>query len=339
MKRPYVNLNSDNTIQKMLDALDKSLYMFTAIDGVAGITLNGGLSRGYGDCLSEIDVVIYLHEKQFMEYKNGLYPFALGITMIDGYLYDIKTVSIERELESDYDSIALWDLSYAKITYDPKLQIADFIKQKLSKPVDISYASGFLWSAYWSYKLAGDIWIHRQDALQGHFTFNNAISPLISALFIANYEYVPHEKWLAHMSRSLSWIPENWSERLKKAMDTGDYSIQSLIDRQHCIDCLWREINRKLCDLSGFYSKLDFVQKGSYEMLNRLAKKSEYTLAEWEAVSSLDSLNYEPVHSIFKRMGDMIIFDKNALLSLKPEDMYVWMYEIADQVKERMSAL
>jgi len=339
MKRPYVNLDSKNTVQEMIDALNNSLDMFTALDGVVGITLNGGLSRGYGDYLSEIDVVIYLHEQQFMEYKNGLYPFALGITMIDGYLYDIKTVIFEQELESDYDSIALWDLSYAKIIYDPQLKIAGFIKQKLSKPINISHAGGLLWSAYWSYKLAGDIWIHRNDTIQGHFTFNNAINPLISALFIANNEYIPHEKWLVHMSKSLLWTPENWNERLKGAMSTGDYSVQSLKDRQNYIDCLWREINHKLCDISEFYSKLDFVQKESYETLNRLVKKSEYTLAEWEAVSNLDSLNYEPIHTIFKRTGDTIMINKEALLSLKPEDMYIWMYEIANAVKKNMLTL
>jgi len=336
MERPYVNLNSENMIQKMLEAFNKSLDIFTALDGVVGITLNGGLSRGYGDYLSEIDVVIYLQEHRFMEYKNGLYPFALGITRIDGYLYDIKTANIERELERDYEPVALWDLSYAKIMYDPQSKLADFIKQKLSKTVDISQAGGLLWSAYWSYKLSGNIWIHRQDAVQGHFTLNNAINPLIGALFIANNEYIPHEKWLVHMSKSLSWTPEHWSERLKDAMNTGDFSFQSLVDRQNCIDDLWHEINRRLCDLSGFYSKLDFVQKGNYETLNRLVQKSEYTLAEWEAVSDLDSLNYEPIHSLFKRTGDMIIFSKSALLSLNPEDMYIWMYEIADEVKRDM---
>ena len=164
-------------------------------------------------------------------------------------------------------------------------------------------------------------------------------TPLISALFVANNEYIPHEKWLVHMSGSLSWTPENWSEKLKGAMSTGDYSVQSLIDRQKHIDCLWNEINHKLCDISEFYSKLNFVQKGSYETLSRLVKKSEYTLSEWEAVNSLDSLNYEPIHSIFKRIEDMIILDKNALLSLKPDDMYIWMYEIAAEIRKEMMAV
>lgn len=116
--------------------------------------------------------------------------------MIDGYLYDIKLVNYQEELKRQLDFVEQWDLSYAKILFDPKGKMADYINKKISPPVDISSASGLLWSAYWSYKLAGDIWIHRQDILQGHYVFNSAIKPLISALFIANKEYIPHDKWL-----------------------------------------------------------------------------------------------------------------------------------------------
>lgn len=310
MNRPYVNLKSENTMEKMLKSLDTTLAMFTALDGVVGVTLNGGLSRGYGDHLSEIDIVIYLHEEQYSQYKNGLYPFALGITMIDGSLYDIKTVSYEQELRRDYESVALWDLSYAKILYDPKGAVQKLMKEKLSVPVDIAQAGGLLWSAYWSYKLAGNIWIHRQDGLQGHLTLSNAINPLLSALFIANREYVPHEKWLVHMSKTLPWKPEDWESRLAGAMSTGDFSIESLVRRQNNIEGIWQDINRKLCELSEFHGDLDYSQKGNFDMIVNLMKEREYTLAQWEALCSLDSLNYEPMHSIFKRVGDKIILDE-----------------------------
>lgn len=60
MKRPYVNLNSHNTVNELLAALNETLHKFTALNGVVGVILDGGLSRGYGDYLSEIDVIIYL---------------------------------------------------------------------------------------------------------------------------------------------------------------------------------------------------------------------------------------------------------------------------------------
>lgn len=53
----------------------------------------------------------------------------------------------------------------------------------------------------------------------------------------------------------------------------------------------------------------------------------------------LDSLNYEPMHSIFKRRCDKIVLDKSSLLSLKPEDMYVWMYKIANEARKKFHAV
>ena len=119
------------------------------------------------------------------------------------------------------------------------------------------------------------------------------------------------------------------------AMNTGDFSIQSLKKRQSIIHGLWNDVNCKVCELSEFYTELNFTQKHSYETLNSLLKKSEYTITEWEAVSSLETLNYEPMHSIFKRVGNKIVLNKSSFLSIKPEDMYVWMYEIVNETRKK----
>ena len=62
----------------------------------------------------------------------------------------------------------------------------------------------------------------------------------------------------------------------------------------------------------------------------------EYTIDEWLSVESLESLNYEPFHSLFQRVGDRIIFNKSRLLSIKPDDMYIWMYQIANEVRKKL---
>lgn len=338
MERPRVQLKSTNIVKELRSALDNSLHRFLEMEGVVGIILDGGLSRGYGDILSEIDVVIYLHEKAFDWYKNGNCPVALGITVIDGYLYDIKLVNYEDELERSYDSTALWDLSYADILYDPEGKIAEFKSRKLACTVDIDSAGGLLWEAYWNYRLAGDIWIYRQDTMQGHYVFNNAIKPLVSALFIVNREYIPHDKWLIHMSRSLAWKPDSWEKDLQGALNTGDFSVRSLEERQMCIDRLWNGMNDRLCEMTGTDDRLNFVRKAGYESLKKLIEKEEYTLQEWAAMEGLEALNYEPLHSVFHREGDRILLDKERLISIRPEDMYVWFYEIVDAGRKGVAA-
>ncbi|WP_312654249.1 nucleotidyltransferase domain-containing protein, partial [Aminipila sp.] len=65
MKRPYVNLKSENKINDFMLELQNSIKKLKSLEGVIGITLNGGMSRGYVDYLSEIDIVIYLDKENY----------------------------------------------------------------------------------------------------------------------------------------------------------------------------------------------------------------------------------------------------------------------------------
>lgn len=138
------------------------------------------------------------------------------------------------------------------------------------------------------------------------------------------------------MSRTLPWQPEGWADRLVDAMRTGDHSLQSLRDRQASIASLWTALNDRLCDMSDFHHGLYFAQKDSFQTLQKLIGKGDFTLEEWTAVQPLASLNYEPMHTIFKRVEDKVVFAEDALLSLQPEDMYVWMYQIASALRKEL---
>lgn len=338
MSRPYVNLTSKNIIDNLLAALNKEIEKLKLIPGVVGITLNGGLSRGYADHLSEIDIVIYLKKKHFENWHKTKTPLPLGIVKLAGYLYDIKIVDFESEEKRIWDSVSLWDLSYSKILFDPKGKIEQLMKDKLSCTPKADEAEDLLFSAWWYYRLAGDIWIHRGNALQGHYMLNKAVVPLIEALFIANSEYIPHEKWIVHMSRSLYWKPEHWEDKLVKALDTGDLSIQSLISRQAAIESIWREIDEYLIskEYSGF--KLYFCQRGFYSLLKFLVDKETVTIKEWESMSNIMTLNCEPFYSIVTIDNEVIVLDKERLLSIRPEDMYYMIFNVVQYARDEKYA-
>jgi len=68
------------------------LRRFVALPGLVSITLNGGMSRGYANHLSEIDLTFYLYltPDAFQAWQRGKMPVTMGITMLDGQLHDIK---------------------------------------------------------------------------------------------------------------------------------------------------------------------------------------------------------------------------------------------------------
>lgn len=332
MSRPYVNVLSDNIINELNAHLESMMPKFQSLTGVIGITLNGGLSRGYADHLSEIDITFYLDHEGGLKWKEDKSPIPLGIVKFDGVLYDIKTIDYEEESRRKYGDVELWDLSYAKVLFDTDNKIATLFKKKLSTKPDISDANDMIWEAYWNYKLAGDIWINRGDVLQGHFMLNEAIKPLIKALFIANKEYTPHEKWLVHMSATLNWKPLDWEERLMKAMNIESLTINALVNRQRAIESLCKDIGDYIKKENYPEFNLECHQKSFYDLVKEFVQRETISVDEWVQKSSLFALNMDPLHMITEIHEGEIKLNKEKLLSITENDLYSWHYQIVQNV-------
>ena len=334
MTRPYVQINASNQIVALRQHLQTLLPRFISFPGVLGITLNGGLSRGYGDHLSEIDVTFYLTPETFAAWHSGKSPLALGITVIDGQLYDIKVVDYIAECERDWEEVALWDASYAETLYDPDNLVQELFAQKLGADPDPGRAEALLMRCWWYFELAGEIWIHREDALQGHHMFNQAVTALVEALFVANGETIPHEKWLLHMSRSLAWRPVNWERRLSAGMSTGDLSVESLRARQEVIRDLWQEVDGTIIEKHYPHLPVHVMQKTAYEQLKLLVDEGSMPVAEWRAQTAGDVPNGDPFHAIIRIDEGRIILDRQVLLADENKELYAWHYAVLQAVLE-----
>lgn len=337
MERPYVRVNAKNEMDRLMQHLNHMMPKFMQIEGLEGITLNGGLSRGFGDKLSEIDLTIFLSPETFNKWKKGKAPIPEGIAKFDAVLYDIKITNCEAEACKTYEDVALWDMSYAKILYDPLGKIKALYKSKLTGERDIDQAGEFLWPTYWNFKLAGDIWIHREDPLQGHLMLNEAIMPLVKSVFVANKEYIPHEKWLIHMSYTLNWTPLNWIERLKKAMSTNDFTLESLIQRQGAIKSLYEEIDQYI--RQNYYDGFELAchQKWCYDLLKVLAEREAMPLDEWRTFASVADLNTDPLYHITEIRDGFVYLNKDKLAAMTENDMYAWHFEIVKKMQEELT--
>ncbi|HWI61238.1 MAG TPA: hypothetical protein VNT75_05360 [Symbiobacteriaceae bacterium] len=334
MGRPVVQVPTENRLAQLREHLNKTLPRFIALPGAEGITLNGGMSRGYADHLSEVDVTIYLTEDEYDRYQRGLTQLTAGIVIIDGQLYDIKLCSLSAELGAQWPDVARWDASYAEILHDPQGKVAALYAKHLAEAPQVGGAGGPLFECWWHYHLAGNIWIHRRDGLQAHLILNRAIEPLVKSLFIANGEYVPHEKWLIHMSRTLAWRPEAWEERLGAALTIAAPTVETALERQRVIKELWDEIDRYVvskCCPKGYPLRL--MHKGFYELLMWLVERGEVTLAEWTARARGATLSAAPFNDCVTLDGDTVRLDRERLLALKQSDLDPWFYEVVAAVQ------
>lgn len=337
MTRPHVQLTTPNQAPVLRQHLMATLPHFQNLPGLVGITLNGGLSRGYGDELSEIDVTIYLTATAYATWQRTPSPFATGITRLDHQLYDLKVADYDAEAAQAWSSDACWDASYAEILHDPDGRIAELYAAKLATPPAPAQADGLMMSCWWYFRLAGDIWIHRGDPVQGHHTFNQAIIPLVKALFIANGEWLPHDKWLLHMSRTLAWQPAQWPERLQQALSTGDFSPESLRRRQQIIHELWNELDRYLIDRYWPGLPVQVMQRAFYHLLETLNQQGVMSRAAWEAAGGRALFQVDPFHQIVTVDEKTITLDRERLCQLDPATMYAWHFAVAAALRDQLT--
>lgn len=340
MSRPHVQVPTVNLAPHLRRHLQGQLAALCALPGLVGLMLNGGLSRGYADRLSEIDVTIFLEPAMYAVWQEGVAPLTLGICVREGQLYDLKAADYAAEAERTWSPLECWDASYAEVLHDPTGRIAALVAAKLAHKPDPGMAEGPLFRCWWCFRLACDIWVHRQDPLQGHVLAQKAVEALVEALFWANGEHPPHEKWLIHLSRSLAWTPPQWEARLAQALSTGDLSTgnltaASLRARQAVIEQLWREVDaqvKRQCDPD---LPVHVMQRSFYRALERLAAKGALSHAEWEAMLPLSLLNHDPFHPIVQVTDSHVLLLPDALEAVPPDAMYEWHYAVLQAVRRQ----
>ncbi len=96
MKRPYVQIEAKNKIEALRQHLDDTLPMLKTLPGIVGIILNGGMSRGYADHLSEVDVTLYLDTDSYNVWQKGKAPISLVLLGINSSVVSALVGSVNR---------------------------------------------------------------------------------------------------------------------------------------------------------------------------------------------------------------------------------------------------
>ena len=155
---------------------------------------------------------------------------------------------------------------------------------------------------------------------------------------MANQEFIPHEKWLMHMSRTLEWTPVNWPTRLSAAMATGDMTVASLQARQTVIEELWNEVDAYVIERYHPNLPVRVMQKTVYDQLSLLAQNGTMTCAEWGSATGAGVPNGDPFYNIITVSDGSLSLDREKLLKMQPDGMYSWHYEVLAAVRQDIAA-
>lgn len=319
--RPFGKIKSKNLYEDLIKGAEWMVSQLKDITGVIGITLSGNLSRGYGDELSEIDLMIYLEKTIYEKWSQGEAPVPQGDTFWNGYYFDLEFLSYHEEWDKKWDLFMKWDASYNKILYDPYKKIIKLLEHKdiFTAREKFQCASASFEKSVYIGSLVVQQWIKRGDPLAANHLINTAIKGLLKIIFLVNEEYLPPDKWNLNYSYSLDWLPENWRERISEVILIKEISVEEAERRQKVLLKIYNECWERLVGVK--FKDLEFIEINLYNELQYIINKTPVNFNEFSEKFDTKHLTFEPLFQLteikIKNNEKWIIFNKEKFLKQK----------------------
>lgn len=294
--RPYGKISSKGKYDEMLEEAKKIANELAREGGVIGITLCGGLSRGYADEMSEIDLNLYLENEVYNDWITGIGPIPHNDALWKGNYVDVEFLSFENEVKENWDLIKKWDASYNVILFDPEKKIEDMFYERdvFSSREKYQCISEYFRKCVYIGNLVILQWIKRGDPLAANQLISSAISGLIDLLFLANDEYPPYEKWALNYSYSLKWLPKDWKKRISEIILTKEMSVEEVKRRRDLFIKLYKDCWEKIVGKES--RNLEFIDIITLQELQFIVDNSPVSIEKFAESFNIKHLSYEPIY-------------------------------------------
>lgn len=249
-----VKLKGENQIGKFRRVAEGLASRITSHKGVIGIVFMGGLVRGFVDKYSDLDIDVFLSERN-EKLRMQIYKMGLEEERRAGIDIDLEIHFLEDFKRWKWDEVDKWDFSHSKIVFDPEGEIKKIFREKLRYPKNfwikrvVVCAEYLKWYCCPTKEEVGTIseaCIARGDLVAAHYCLNYAIDLLLRIIFALNQEYLPAPKWRIFYSYQLKGLPVDYKELIKEAMRINNYSEKDFKRRLKAIRKIWLEIPPKI---------------------------------------------------------------------------------------------
>jgi hypothetical protein len=333
MSRPRPTIGGPNDHEAFFRQAQAFADRLAAHEGIVGVLLTGGVARGYADHFSEIDLAVYLTSSAFEAWtRSGLAPYAEGDSCLDGWHVDFDYLCYEDELQAEWDHVKRWDRSYAVVLHDPQCLMRELlaVKAMLTNEEKRCLASRYL-VLYGDYFLLFVVpsWRYRGDLLAAHHCLNIAFDSLIKAVFLANDELIPFDKWTLNLSYTLAWTPSNWRKRMEQALLVREISSSDVERRLTLLSDLLAECKARQFGVEE--EGLRIIEAQKQEMLHAVRERGAMPASEFDRRFRLRKAIQSPLFQLLRRetRGDeeWLVFDEERLWEYTEqgfEDILQW---------------
>ncbi len=240
--------NRIESFTRVADEIVKSISHFSSVEGILYL---GGLTRGFVDKYSDLDMMVLFNNddpfaKGFLESLSAQHEDRSGLAI------DIETYFLDEYLDREWPEYLRWDLSNAVYAFDRqgevqhrvqrKLHLDDEAwKRKLAHP--LVYLSWYCCPTAEYIPSMVDLWQDRGHHLSVQYSVSYCVELLIQAIYWLNRSYLPAPKWRLFYIRNLRWKPDDIESLLEEALLVKEISDT---DARRRIDVV-SKINDEIC--------------------------------------------------------------------------------------------
>jgi len=252
-------LKGENQIDKFRRIADKLTSKIASLGGVAGVVFIGGLVRGFTDKFSDVDIIVFI-DRRDETLRVKIRKIALEQERRSRIDIDIEVYFLEEFRKRKWNEALKWELSKAKVAYDPKEKVNKILQKKLQLPEDFwikrivvcaEYLEWYCCPRRENVGTVAEAWIERGNLTAAHYCLNYATNLLIKTLYALNKEFLPAPKWRIFNSYRLKWLPEDYGKLVKQAMITKSFSVKEFNRRLKGIRQLWQKTIPKIQKETG----------------------------------------------------------------------------------------
>lgn len=299
-------IRTSNQKEKMRELIMPFLKRIKTKEDVMAVMLLGGLSnnnsKNHTDVYSDIDVSV-VYDDNGNHYYSPNYEFYLfdGERQIE---VNVHEMLYSVECNSNWDTGKKEAYSKAEILYEKNDNVRKLIEAKVK--ITEEYRKNRLALILGQYKWYVEInpirTIERGLYMNGIDLLNKGIDLFVEALYLYNYQYMPHNKWRLDMALDLNFVPKNYVKNINNALITESIDANGIIKKRNniiklfseLIDTITKEFDMNVDELYEYACKKSYTDRQllDFTYSDTLIKKYNNSLNDFEKIVLASMVNY-----------------------------------------------
>ena len=242
---------------------------------VEGVIFLGGLTRGFADRYSDIDMAVLVRGDDG-SLRRSIERMSRAESLRTGFDMDLEVHSVKGFSRLERTDWRRREYADAEVVYDRDGAVARLVSQMVSVPegfwVD-RIVKDWMYLQWYAcpekgFKSIAEIWVERGDVESALHCLNYSMDLLLELLFALNRQFTPVPKWRLHHARGLEWKPKGFATALRNLLAVDSMTSAEVARRAAIFRKMRSQLERRVVFCTGLSHEAlvrRFVDMAVYE--------------------------------------------------------------------------